>query len=754
MLDLSIIFMYNSVDGGGNMNIFRYRPLAVLCAVYVAAFIFSFFVSAFIKAVLITVCVIVSVVLAVKRNNYTAVCICVILAMIYGYLYFDVHVKNSEELAGTKECVSFKVVDVSFINGNIAYLDGKLITDDKNNGDICHFTVTEPGDLEIGDVVYAEAEFFEIEYVEDFDAERYYHSKDIWIEGKVYEPTVIDHKYNFFDGILESIRDYCSACFEKYTDGDTSVLLNALAIGDKSEIDDSVKRDFRRLGLSHMLAISGMHLAVIMGCLMTFTDLLRINKRVGIAAVSTICFTYIFISGASSSVVRAGIMFLIMSLGTVIRRKGDSLTNLFVALFLITVFSPSSVFDVGLILSFTSTLGIITVVGPFMERRSSNSENGIVKRTGLVLVTPVLTTLSAMVFSFIPLISFFDETSMISVLSNLCLGPAVTLILLLIPCFLLLSFLPFVPTVLGFYLDLISDVIYLLVQILASVPNAGINLNYPFMKYTLIGAAVGVILLFVFRRRNVYLMPYLCWFLSLCICLISFNSSFGKASDVVFYSESGSDAILVRKGMSSIYLDLGRGSNAAQKRAFSYIDDLLYTKEIDCWIMTCYSDESVRSVNEYINNYYVRNILLPKPRNGIEEVCLKEIRRYTDSEKVKVSYYEYGKEFICNENSYTVYSPISFEDSKVLIVSADIVCNGKRISYYGCGYFDYGAARGECDYLYVGEKGTKRKQVCAPKITAGLAVIAEGNDVSAGEIDCDRITNLNDDNNFIKLRIG
>lgn len=736
------------------MNIFKNRPLAFLCAVYITTFFISFYISSRVKAVIIAVDIIVGAFLIVKRKYLSAVCICMMLALLYGYLYFDVYVDNVKALAGSETNVSFEVVSISFINDDIAYLDGKLITEDGNNNTVCHFTASRPGDIKTGDILNADVKFTDIVCVDGFDAEQYYHSKNIWIEGKIESPVVTDHSKHPIRNMIEAIREYCSRSFSKYTDEGTAALLNALSIGDKSGIDDSVRRDFRRLGLSHMLAISGMHLAVIMGCITAFTDILRLNKRICSVIVSLLCFSYIFISGVAASVVRAGIMFILMSLATLVRRKGDSLTNLFVTVFLIITVSPSGIFDVGLILSFTSSLGIIVIVGSFM--RSERSENGpmLLRKAGMVLITPILTTLSAMGLSFIPLIGFFDEVSLVSVISNICLIPFITVLLFILPCFLLVSFFPLLPALIGVYLDLVVYIIYRIVEVLSAIPNASINLNYPFFPYTFIGFGIGAVAVFVIRKRNAYIMPYLCWFLALCVCVISYNFSFGNASDVVFYSESGSDSILIRNGASSVYLDLGRGSNAAQKRAFNCIDDELYTKEINAWIITCYSNDAVHNVSDYLNEYYVRNIFIPYPENAYYELCAEEIKYYADKENVDIYYYRYGEEFTCNKNLYTVYSPITFDDSSVMIPSVDVRCNGETVSYYGCGYFDHGEARGDCDYLYLGEKGSKRKQKNSPAINAEYAVIAENNETAVQNVTAGEELLLTDEDKLLKIRIG
>ena len=106
-----------------------------------------------------------------------------------------------------------------------------------------------------------------------------------------------------------------------------------------------------------------------------------------------------------------------------------------------------------------------------------------------------------------------------------------------------------------------------------------------------------------------------------------------------------------------------------------------------------------------------------------------------------------------NNADICIYEPVKFEDSSVSIPSADIKLGTRKISYVGCGYFDYRDSEEKYDILYVGEFGTKRKQKQTPEINCEESYIAEGNEISSENIENKRFV-FSDKYNKVKLRIS
>lgn len=733
------------------MNIFENRPLATVSAVFLGSFFVSYYLPLFLKIIICAVVFALGLLFIKKKRFVTIACVTVIFSLLFSCVYFDLYIASSQKLIGQTVDMTFEVTDISYQNEGIVYFDAKETECIKPE---LHFVLENPYDeIKTGDIISATAVFSEIESDEEFDSKQYYRAKGIVVQGGISQYTVTGHKNHPVKDIISSCRNYCVSEFSEYTNEGATALLSALSVGDKSKIDGSIMRDFSRCGISHMLAISGMHLSVIMGFFIVLSDFLPFDRRISTVLIMLMCIGFILISGTSLSVLRAGSMFIIMLIGRLLRRMSDSLTSLFFGVSLIVLFSPSSIFDVGLILSFTSTLGIVIILPPYLLKIARIENLTLLKKLCSVVVSSVLTTFAAMAFSFVPLVCYFDNLSLVSVLANLVISPFMSILLCLIPIFLCVSYIPNVAWIIGDIINIYVSVICKLTALISSIPNASVSLDHPFVIYTYISVIAGIVILLFVRKKNAYLLPYLCWITTFVICFNVYNFSYFDSSDVLFYSEAGSDALLLRNQKGCVYLDLGRGSLAAERRALNRFKNELWSFELDYWIIADYSSVSWRSLSEISNSYYVRNMVLPIPEDKTDKVVADEIQYYSEKENFDIVWFEYGKSVTCNGNEFTVFEPITFENSSSVILSADIMCNNEKISYYGKGYFDNDAVRENCDYLYIGEYGSKRKQKSAPVLDCKYSIIASNNEMASANIKGKSIL-LTDDNSFVKFRIG
>ena len=127
-------------------------------------------------------------------------------------------------------------------------------------------------------------------------------------------------------------------------------MITSVSFGYKSELDEDHKSLMKNLGISHAISISGLHLALVYSIL----------KRIfGVKLSLVIAFAYVLFTGAPASAVRAYIMILILNLGMVVKRNYSPLAALSLAGIIIILIKPYDIYNLGFILSFLATLGII-----------------------------------------------------------------------------------------------------------------------------------------------------------------------------------------------------------------------------------------------------------------------------------------------------------------------------------------------------------------------------------------------------------
>ena len=145
--------------------------------------------------------------------------------------------------------------------------------------------------------------------------------------------------------------------------GQKSYLAEALLTGSRDNLDPMLKEQFRMAGVSHVLALSGMHLGII--ALFVFFVVRRFTgPRLSILAVNAVNVLYLFMAGISPSLLRAVIMFALVSLGKLMGAKVNLMRVLIFAFSLSLMVFPEYFFSISFQLSFLALAGIILFTTP------------------------------------------------------------------------------------------------------------------------------------------------------------------------------------------------------------------------------------------------------------------------------------------------------------------------------------------------------------------------------------------------------
>lgn len=203
--------------------------------------------------------------------------------------------------------------------------------------------------------------------------------------------------------------------------GEHRGLMSGLLIGLPDKLEEQRFMVFSRLGLTHIIAISGLHVAIVVGCCLGVLRLLRFTRETSLAAAMLIIPPYILLSGASPSVVRAGIMGMI---GLYAARRGwlkDGLNILAAAALVMTAWNPYLIYNISFQLSFAVTAGLI-LYSPALMR--------LMPRIPKQAAGAVAVAAAAQLTSFPLSIYYFNQFSLLSFPANLLIVPLYSLIVL------------------------------------------------------------------------------------------------------------------------------------------------------------------------------------------------------------------------------------------------------------------------------------------------------------------------------------
>jgi len=255
--------------------------------------------------------------------------------------------------------------------------------------------------------------------------------------------------------IFEKIKKAIAKIFSKYLEKEKASLVFGIFLGDKKELANKIKEDFKKTGLYHLLAVSGLHINILAFVLLLFLSILRIPFSLRYFLLIIILFIYAGLCSFRPSILRAGLMFLFVILSYFLKRKTLPLNNLFNAGILILLFSPLNLFNISFLLSFLATFGILYFYP--LTKNLLKIKNQLLKK---YLFEPLLISLSAYLATAPVIIYSFKALPTAPIIANLFVLPLIALIL---PLILLVLFFALV---LPFFALIFSQTLNFLIKIL------------------------------------------------------------------------------------------------------------------------------------------------------------------------------------------------------------------------------------------------------------------------------------------------
>ena len=232
----------------------------------------------------------------------------------------------------------------------------------ENEGEYLYINVDKKSSLEYGDKIQIKGEFQEPQTARNykgFDYKQYLKTLKIYGTVKVSTVQVIDKNCaNKLMQISNSIFLQIKSNIEKTYNEHISGIILGVMLGYTEQIDESVREDFSTSNISHVLAVSGMHISYII-ILITNTTKKLLGKKPSKIIASFVLLVYMFITGFSISVVRASVMGILACMSFVVYRKSDTLNNISISTLITLINNPYSLTGLSFLLTYGGTLGII-----------------------------------------------------------------------------------------------------------------------------------------------------------------------------------------------------------------------------------------------------------------------------------------------------------------------------------------------------------------------------------------------------------
>lgn len=256
-------------------------------------------------------------------------------------------------------------------------------------------------------------------------------------------------------------------------EGDELAVLSALTLGDKTDLSESVRESYSVAGVSHVLALSGLHVGLLYALAFFLLRPLLLGGQSGRVLRSLLLilllWLFAFFTGLSPSVVRSAAMFSIWALADLCGRQSFSLNTLALTAWLMLLVRPVWLFDVGFQLSFAAVLSIL-LFQPFLYRLCP-----VRHRAGTYLWGLVSVSVAAQLGTAPLVLFYFSRFSTHFLLTNLLVVPLVTLILYAAVVLLLLTPMSGLQAVAAVGLEKMLRMLNLLVRWVEQLPYASVD---------------------------------------------------------------------------------------------------------------------------------------------------------------------------------------------------------------------------------------------------------------------------------------
>ena len=456
--------------------------------------------------------------------------------------------------------------------------------------------------------------------------------------------TATGEKHSSLYAVAVDARNRIKESFDRWLDPNAAGLCTAVLLGDKTSLSSDVREAFTKTGVSYLIVVSGMHLMIVTLLLRLLLRKLQLNDLISAVAVIAFIICFSAVTGFSPSVIRAGIMLSLVYIAPVVYRESDSINSLGIAALALTVPNPFSVGNVGLLLSFAATFGILlwsdklyafSINALHLSSPSRRKRTGIKQRVLWLVrwaIKSVLRFICASVSATLWVIPFtvlfFESISPLTVLIS-CIAYPLTFVVLLfallsaIIALLGIQFMPFAPLI-----NTLSAWLVDFVRWCAELPFCQVIADDVYWYVWLAVSVVLVTVGYCVHAQKTYVFTAIITSVLTLTIGASLTSLLSRPSADFFLIRSGSGySAAVRRGENLSLLSCGgssRGLSILQKQ-------MKRTQRIDNILLTNSRQGSLAYLGNLTAEYDIGNILMYAPEYDSEVVSAEDVRLFDDN---------------------------------------------------------------------------------------------------------------------------
>ena len=516
-------------------RLFAYVGLTMLAA-FSVVYYFGFYGAV---AILCAAVLIVPFALLVKRARiYRSVFLCVAVAAVLSVIYFNIFsasfFNSYEKYDKVRADVTATITEIPVEKFGQVYFEINVDKIDGEDCDLSALLISEKNpNLSYGDRIRCRVRLKQMKY-------GFYLSDGIGLIAKPEDDPFKPQKLGREEGIKYFplfLREKISSAIRELLPKPQSDLCEAVILGNKQALSEDMYYAFRKSGFSYVIVVSGMHLSIISGFIISILKRLggrRSARIIRLVVVSFFVMLYMAVTGFSPAVVRSGIMVMISLFGFVCFRRADKFNSLGIAAIIITVANPLSVGNIGLLMSFASVIGILYFFPKLMywynplfaprihklydvkkrcvnlqKRKSAEYIKTVIALRAFHRMRAVFECFAVSVSALLGvcpiMVYFFGSISPLTVIASIFIAPVIFVLMIFCLFAILFYYLSFgmIASILAFFARIFASWTIIVVKVTASMPFSKIYINPVMFSILLILFLSLFSVAMLFRRRRV-----------------------------------------------------------------------------------------------------------------------------------------------------------------------------------------------------------------------------------------------------------
>ena len=553
----------------------------------------------------------------------------ILLSSLLSYLYFDLYFKAYDIYDGEVEIVG----TVEAVTESSSYTQRLLVRAESIDGKISSYSFyAYPTTTEAEGIIEGTRISFKAT-LDGFSDDSYTYNISNGINAyasDIKELKILEYTDGNLSLRFNRIREYLTRYTINLSDGNTGAILSALLLGERDYLPDQLRLDFKRIGISHILALSGMHLAILSLGIGKALTLLKVRKKTRVATIAVFVLLYMALTGFSVSVVRAGLMLIISSVLFLLSRSKDSLTSLSVAVLIICIISPNAILDISLWLSALATFGIIAL-GEYsagLEKPKSKKES-VIRYFYLAILASVFAISATMAVSTIS----FGGISILAPITTIIFSLLAEIIMYLGCLMMLIGWL--IP--IGWIISPLCSLMSFLAGVFSSLKFAYVSSNFEYVTVAVIIYSVLFYLFLAIKIKNtgraVKLLVIMYALITILPTVATVRQNYTET--VAYYSDYKCDELLIRSENEVCLINSSQYSKNLVYTSLDLLEDANVTY-LDKYYLTHYSGSIDDDDETLLYNVAVDKIYIPEPRNDDEETILKFLQKCVENHRTEV----------------------------------------------------------------------------------------------------------------------